>query len=209
MPVPVRPGSGRQIHHRSYCCRQGLPLHRTSDALSDHPKDEERWEYEHGYPSSRLVSTIRRCASEGFSVTDHSVSRCDDGQPSWRSRVNVMRRTRAVQARRMRQAVVRRLVERDLGPDTEDIAQVVLRAWETIETRLPRVAQTLDLHHVSGYSIDEVAALLGHSHRTSAVDLRLGHAWLVRDLRLAFARQGSQTRDRQRSGVQPMTLAGH
>jgi hypothetical protein len=93
----------------------------------------------------------------------------------------------------MRQAVVRRLVERDLGPDTQDIAELVLRTWEGLEAHLPRVAQTLDLHHIAGYSIDRVAAILGHSEKTSAVDLRFGHAWLVRDLRSA-----SRTRDRRR-----------
>jgi hypothetical protein len=74
-----------------------------------------------------------------------------------------------------------------------------MQAWEDLEARLPRVAQTLDLHYISGYPIDDVATMLGRSYisgypiddvatmlgrslRTSVLDLRLGHAWLARAL---------------------------
>lgn len=68
----------------------------------------------------------------------------------------------------------------DAGPDSRAIKRQVSQAWESLDSRLPRVAQTLDLHYISGYSIDDVASILGRSLQTSALDLRLGHAWLAR-----------------------------
>ena len=58
----------------------------------------------------------------------------------------------------------------------------LMQAWESLDDRLPRVAQTLDLHHIAGYSIDSVATILGLSLQASARDLRFGNAWLVRAL---------------------------
>lgn len=113
-------------------------------------------------------------------MNDDSNSFHDHICSTWRSRANWFRRGRVTHSRRMRQAVVSRVRHGDPGQDNRDIKRQLRQAWESLDSRLPRVAQTLDLHYVSGYSIDDVASILGRSLQTSVLDLRLGNAWLAR-----------------------------
>lgn len=98
---------------------------------------------------------------------------------TWRSRANRILRSRIAHSRTMRRAVVLRLTAGKCT-DNHGFLRHVMLAWESLEVRLPRVAQTLDLHCISGYELDDVAAMLGRSLKTSVLDLRLGQAWLAR-----------------------------
>lgn len=79
----------------------------------------------------------------------------------------------------MRRRVSERLTD-GVASKERSAALCVLHAWNVLADRWPRVAMTLDLHHVAGLRVDSVATVLGRSMRTSATDLRLGHAWLAR-----------------------------
>lgn len=98
-----------------------------------------------------------------------------------RTRANEVRRAQVGRARRGRLKLCQQLV-RVRGANDEMAASVlrILRAWARLTEIRPRVAMTLDLHHVSGLKVCNIASVLGRSLQTSALDLRLGHAWLAR-----------------------------
>lgn len=102
-------------------------------------------------------------------------------QSTARSRANEARRAQVGRARRGRLELCQQLI-RGRGANDESTAPVMrmVRAWSRLTEVRPRVAMTLDLHHVSGLKVHRIAAVLGRSLQTSALDLRLGHAWLAR-----------------------------
>jgi hypothetical protein len=92
-----------------------------------------------------------------------------------------MRREQVMQARQRRVETCQRLMRTSAGHLAESsTALTIMRAWHRLDELWPRVAMTLDLHHISGLRVHVVATVLGRSLQTSALDLRLGHAWLAR-----------------------------
>lgn len=102
-----------------------------------------------------------------------------------RSRANRIRKRLVDRVRRLREAAGTRPTMVDQSLRIEHHVSCVIRAWEELAEHLPRVATALELHYFGGLEVEGVAAAMGRSLNTGAVDLRFGHAYLAKALQPA------------------------
>jgi RNA polymerase sigma factor (TIGR02999 family) len=122
----------------------------------------------------------------------------DSDQASWQNRAHFL----AAASRVMRHVLVDHARARnakkrgggfmqvDLDPDalplTEEYSEAVEEldgALERLATLSPRKAQVMEQRYFGGLKLEECAEVLGVSLATVKRDLRLGRAWLARELR--------------------------